>query len=226
MILRREVLKAALAVTSNPDRGYYLNAVQIRPGGSVAGTNGHSALIVTDHYPYPDAEFPSGSPDHGGRLAPFKGDPAGPVLLPAETALQLIKVMPKRPTIPILACVQMSTNGDKDGMVYSATDLAASVVAHVKAEDSVGSFPALDRAWPEQGRPEVSLSLTVSMLEDLITAAKAIEERKGGQQTITFGIPTGKPDVDATGAVVCAVRVRMGSPSTISIDGVVMPCRL
>jgi hypothetical protein len=198
--------------------------MQIRPDGTVAATNGHSALIVRDGSPFPDSDFPSGDARGTGRLAPFKGNPATPILLSGERAASLIKVMPKRATIPILAAVQMSTNGDEGGAVFSATDLSAAVVAHVPADQAVGNFPALDKVWPADKRPEVSLTLTVDMLEDLITAAKAIHPDKG-VRGITFGIPISKPNVDAERHVISAVRVTMASGG-LSIDGVVMPCRL
>lgn len=221
MIIRREVLRAALAVTSSPDRGYLLSSVQIRPGGSVAATNGHCALVVTDREPWPDSDYPSKG------TAPYKGDPSGPVLLPAEQAEQLIKGTAKRSPIPILACIQLSTNGEEGGVVYSATDLAAAVVAHVASDQSSGRFPDIEKVWPDKDRPEVSLTLTVAMLKDLIKATEAVNDRK--DRSITFLIPT-KAGVDKDHVVVEAIRVRMSGRGAggagLTIDGVVMPCRL
>jgi hypothetical protein len=220
MIIKRAVLKAALAVTTQNEKGYTLSSIQIRPDGTVAATNGSAALIVTDREPFTEEDFPRSDGDGGGRVAPFTGNPTTPILLEAAQALQLIKIMPTKARIPILAAVQLSTNGAEGGAVCSATDLSAAVVVHVTAEQNGGRFPSLDKVWPAVDRPEVSVCLSVTMLQDLIAAAKAIESAH-----ITFGIPPN--DVSAERAVTSVIRITVGgSRSRISIEGVAMPCRL
>ncbi len=228
MIIRREVLKAALAVTSENERGYVLQGMQIRPDGTVCATNGHTLLEITDGSPFPDAEFPSGRDgEGGGRLAPFKGNPLEPVMLPADVALQLLKVMPKRATIPILAAVQLSTNGDAGGVVYSATDLGAAVVSHVNAETAGGKFPDATKVQPPAGRAVVTLSLTTALLKDLIEAREAIDGGKG-LKVITFEIPTEaeyhlKRGGEQTNMVSSVVRVSF-EKGGLKVAGLIMPC--
>lgn len=215
MIIRREALKAALAATTTDDTRYFLNAVQVRPDGTVAATDGHVAFIAKEAHPpaqanggaYPDDDFPivPGAETHGSITVP--------VLVDSDIAKRLIAGTAKKATIPVLACVQFSQNND--GAVAVSTDLQVPCVVHIK--DAGQTFPAIERVMPAEDKPSIKVCLSNAVLESLLKASKAIQGRKM-IQTITFSVPT-----DQT-TCVSAIRVGMTSDE-VHVDGVIMPCR-
>lgn len=251
MILRRETLKAALAAASDgPDRGYWLDAVQVRPDGSVVATDGCICLVARDKYPQEDSDFPVAG------VAPFKGNPEKAVLLPVSAVKALLQALPKKSTIPILQAVQLSTNGTEGGIVVSATDLQAPRIAHVDAEKAGGNFPITDRVMVSKDRPALQVTLSTDVLKALIAAAEAVQGKRKGVKSITLHVQTepqhqgGKPresedhkftkhkvtgmcewcgqgeraHQDPDGTIIDQIRVTIAGDD-VDVEGVVMPCR-
>lgn len=215
MIVRREALASALAATTPDDSRYFLNAVQIRQNGDIVATDGHIALIVHDTAPMAAADFP---------IVPgadFHGEPARDVIVPFDTCKRLIAATQKgKRALPILTGVQVGRNGADGVTVLAATDLAVPAVAILQHDPNAVTFPDIDRVLPGIDPECTRVSLSVSVLESLIKAAKAIGD--GNRlQTITLQLPA----PDKTHAIVSAMRVEMKG-GDLTISGAVMPCRL
>src|SRR5206468_12869383 len=139
MIIRREALKAVLQATTADDTRYYMDGVQIRPDGTIAGTNGHVAFVAADKAPYQDEDFPQTDP-------PYQGPIEQPVLVSKATAEALIAATAKKAkTIPILTAIQVGKNGTCGGGIAVATDLELPRVARLPADGGeAGSFRDID----------------------------------------------------------------------------------
>jgi hypothetical protein len=213
MIIRKAALQAALTATASDASHYFLNSVQIEPSTHrVISTNGHVLLIATDTAPMADADFPA-VPG-----AEFHGDP-DTICVAADVVRSMIATMPKKSSIPILSCAQLSQNGSPATATIAATDLQAPRVATI-TRDTEQRFPAYERimtSMSEGGR--VRVSLAVDVLEVLIKAAKAIGDKRA--PVITFDVPTDGKD----GAVVGALGITIVG-SDVTVTGAVMPCRL
>lgn len=221
MIIRREALHAALAATAEDTR-YYLNAVQLEPAAHrVVATNGHVLLIVTDHSPFPDADFPSIAG------AEFHGDPAGAILAGADIVRAILSATPKKTSIPILTCAQLGANGTEQSATLAATDLQAPRVATLTNEMDGRQFPQYERAIPKADRPGVRVTLAVDVLEQLIKAAKAIKPGARSHPMITFDVPTEEQHIDKADhrTVTAALGITMKGDA-ITVTGAAMPCRL
>lgn len=215
MIIRREALASALAATTPDDSRYFLNAVQIRQNGDVIATDGHIALIVHDTAPMAAADFP---------IVPgadFHGEPSKAVIVPFETCKRLIAATQKgKRALPILTGVQVGRNGAEGVTVLAATDLSVPAVAILQPDPHALTFPDIDRVVPAVDPARIRVSLSVSVLESLIKAAKAIGEGNR-TQTITLQLPA----ADKTNAIAGAMRVEMKG-ADLTVTGAVMPCRL
>lgn len=218
MIIRREMLLAALAAATSEDKRYFLDGVYAEPvNHRVVATNGHVLLMATDRHPQDDADFPI-VPG-----APYSTDPA-PILIPSTTAKAMIATMPKKRVLDILQCAQLSANGSEDTATLAATDLAAPRIAVLSRNDS-GTYPQYEHVIPPADRPEIKLAMRVDVLQAIINAAVAVEPTKGKHGTpavITFGIP--KPDADSD-VVLTAITIAVSSDD-IELTGVAMPCRV
>lgn len=222
MIIRREMLSAALAATTPDDTRYCLNAVQIDAAKRcVVATNGHILLVATDTNPQADTDFP---------LIPgaeYHGDPAGAVLADADVVRSIIAATPKKTPIAILTSVQLGANGSDNTAMMSATDLKAPRVA-VITNEAGRNFPNYERVLPKAGRPGVRVCLSVEVLDALVKAAKIV--RSGVQTnshqlaTIVFDVPTGATDLQ-DGAVITALGVTMKG-ADVTVTGAAMPCRM
>jgi hypothetical protein len=249
MIVRREVLNAALAATTADDSRYFLTSIRLEPEHNRAvATDGHILLMLTDSHPFADQDFPQiAGADFN------ETEPTPPFCLPANIAKNMIGALPKKSTIPILCCIRAGRNGDPNKVTIAATDLEASrtAVLHDVIE-TAQRFPAYDRVIPKDDRPELAVILAVDVLDHLLKAAKAI-----GARTIRFGLPLaakdretikipGKDAIEAkaatetepateaqpaipastkAGDVNTAVRITMKNDG-ITITGAAMPCRL
>ncbi len=229
MIIRRSVLQAVLPATTDSDRRYSLDAVNVRPDGTVEATNGSIAILARDKSPIDDADFPivAGSE--------FKGNPAGNILIPTAIVKSMIAAMPKRSPIPVLAALQLGANGSETGSAFvSATDLQAPRVAHITND---GTFPAIDRVIPAADKAgTVDVFFAVDVLETICRAARAVSAsgKKSKAPIVRFAIPTAKGDrisltkdgekTGEAGEVSTAVRVTYSGPD-VDLVIAAMPCR-
>jgi hypothetical protein len=228
MIIRRETLNVALAATTADDTRYYLNAVQADPAKHhVVATNGHILLVATEANPWPDCDYPT------ILGAEYHDEPATPVLIDADTCRSLIAAMPKKSSLPILTCAQLSTNGSPSTFTVAATDLKARSVTVIDMAESRATFPTYERVMPKLDRPSVNVILAVDVLEQLIKAAKAANGSNKSTAKITFNVPTGKADLDMPKdsddtqgrLVMSALGVTMTGPD-VTVTGAAMPCRM
>lgn len=232
MIIKRAALQAALAATTSTDTRYFLNSIRVEPEQHrLVATDGNILLIVTDASPDPDEDFP---------MVPageYRGDPPEPVCIPADVVKAMIATMPKRSTIPILGCAQLSQGTEAGTATITATDLQAPRTAIIRASEQ-GQFPAYERCLPKADRPSARVCLAVDVLENLIKAAKAVTQGRR-MATITFDVPTGAADREKApittnaegekitgepGAVTSAVGITI-TGDDLTITGCAMPVR-
>ena len=234
MIIKRAALQAALQATTPDDTRYFMTGVQAEPAKHrLAAIDGHILLIVTDRFPEQDADFPTTN----GAI--FKGDPATPIVIPLDAIKAMIGTMPKKPTIPILGCAQLSAGETEATATITATDLTAPRTATI-TRDEQGKFPNYEGLMPKADREVVRVCLAAEVLERLCKAAKLIGNGRSNP-TITFDVPigkgdrekgertldpaTGQPREGAPGAVVAPVGITI-TGDTLEITGLAMPCRV
>jgi hypothetical protein len=227
MIIRRELLAAALSAVSPSDTRYALGSIQIEPSGRVSATDGHVLITAKQYAPSPDADFPNVTG------APYHGDPSDPVLLPSDLAARLIKATPKKSTIPILQCVQVARNGSDHTATITATDLQIPTIANVQTtkHPEGRAFPAIDQVLKQSSDATfITVALAVDVLETMIKAAKAIS---GGKATpsIQFQIPTHNASLtegkSVAGKTVCgSIPFTVHGVDEIQVSGVAMPVRV
>lgn len=224
MIIRRETLTAAMAATDKDNSRYFLHAVQADPAKkAVIATNGNILLVCTDREPFEDGDFPAMAE------APFHGDPDKPVAIKGEVVQGLLKTMPKRPTIAVLATCQLSTNGGESGQcTVAATDLVNRSVARIDTENAV-QFPDYQRVLPKKDRHIITLALGVPVLEVLIKAAKAViskpTDANGPYVVLTVPVETRKQE-DGTEKPTNQVTTPLGleiKGDSVTVTGVLMP---
>ena len=229
MILKRELLKAVAHAATDDASRFDLTHMQVQPDGRVVATDGHWLLIGKDKYADKDDDFPSaGLPSERKPLSK-------PALLSTAVIEKLIKAMPKgKLRIPILgavlvaernqepdaAAVSVKEAGEAAPIQYAAaTDLDVPVVATLNGQDL--SFPAWERVLVKADRPHIKLTLSATLLERLVKAAKDVHKIN---PAVTLEIPTEKQHQTA-GAIHSQVRFTLGSDS-FEVEGVVMPMRL
>jgi hypothetical protein len=209
MIIKRETLNAVLPATTAEDTRYFLDAILAEPEKHrVLATDGHIMLIATDNYPYADADFPAIAG------AEFHADP-DPICISTAIAKSMIATMPKKPTIEILAAAQLSRNGSDATATLAATDLQAPRIATLHRDDTA-KFPAYQRVL-DVSQSTVRVTLSVVVLEAMIKSAKAVSKNKR-VPLITLDVPTDKPEVCSQLGITIA-------GDTVTVTGVVMPCR-
>lgn len=222
MIVRRTALMLATLVR---DHGYGAKScIQVRPDGLVAATDGAVALRITDKAPFEDIDFPNGP----GTKDPIL-QPTAPVYLLPEAVDALLKGMPKKPTIAILASVQFQqlpptgteTKDARPIVRASTTDLVARQVLDIDSSQ-VTHFPDVDRVFTEAGAvlaaETFKVRLGVEMLETLVKVAKTLEPKYS--RAIEFTFPVQQLS-KGYGSGMIGLSFRGGAP--LQVEGVTMP---
>lgn len=193
MIIRRQTLEAILQAVQTKDDTHRLDRIEIRPDGSVTGTDGHVLLTGKEHARFPDEDFPQTAGAH------YSGDATTPILIPTPEVKQLLKTAQTKGgkrgrTIPILGCVQVGMNGD--GAFAAATDLQSSTTVRVHGPDKAngGPYPSWDKGIiPPKDRPALELCMSSEVLRALADAAeKAESSAKEAGGVVYLYIPTEK----------------------------------
>jgi hypothetical protein len=219
MIIRREALKAALHCATADDSRYFLHGVHILPDGTVEATDGSILVRVHDRYAYAVEDFPA-VPGVG---SPFTPPPANGTIIPADIAKKLIAATAKKSTIPILTAVKVGT---VDGHTYAvATDLEAPLVVCLDRVNEEMRFPETDRVLiKDKARTGViKLTLSAEMLATLAALGREIGWAKS-TNAVTLEIPTEAKD-RTEDQLHSQIRFT-AQGSDLSIEGVVMPCRV
>jgi len=180
----------------------------------VEATDGKILVRARDPYLQLDSDYPT-------KDLPPVTTPDKAVLLPTSIIGKLLAAMPKKSTLPILCCAQVGVTAD--GTVQArATDLTVPMVADITEAQS-HQWPMTDRVMVKDGdRPCLKLILSAAMLTRLAKIATEAGRAKS-ENTVTLEIPT-EDKYREGDAIVSAVRFTTGS--TITVEGVVMPCRL
>jgi hypothetical protein len=153
------------------------------------------------------------------------------VLIPSDVCKAMIGTMPKRSSIPILACAQLGRNGSDTSSTLVASDLQAPRIATLNNPDS--RFPTYQRVLDtHKDRPDVEVILGVEVLETLIKAAKALTHGTGKNTkvpSIRLMVPIGRKDrapnpEGKPGHVMTGLSVKILGQD-VTVTGVVMPMR-
>ena len=172
VLLGREHLLAAEFASREDGRGQITN-VHVRTDGTVEATNGHFAIQV------PPATIPS---EDFPVVAGMGGSFEGSLQIPAETCKAVLKVLPKRPTLPILATAHV---GAKDGKaVITTTDLEVGIPRCVVQTDS--KFPDIDRVVPKSDEG-IKVCMNAAYLKAIADYAIKV-----GAVGITLSVKNGK----------------------------------
>lgn len=222
MLIPREVLAACLPATTEFDTRYRLSAVQIEPSGQCVATDGAILVTAKAVTPTPDTEFPIVAG------APFHGSPDWAVQVPSDQIAKLLKVAPKKTTIPVLQCLQLSRNGSDETATLAATDLETPMIATLRKGDH--TFPNYERILSNSPNDTIELVIGVDILKTLIATAKAVNGR-----SIRLHVPatTGREvlsrHADKTpatyGAVNGQIRYAVCPSNETEVSGVFMPMR-
>jgi len=215
MLIHRDTLRTALLATTEEDSRYFLNAVQVRPDGTVVATNGHLLLQVRDAHTIPDEDFPQ-RPNTGV----FAQSPTDPVCLPVPLVEKLIAATQKKGRLPMLACVQVGQDA-AGGIFATATDLETSLSSPLPTGTDRPRFPPFDRALIPADRPHLTIRLSACYLATLAKAAGLLYGKHLYGGIVEFQIPT-EPQYQPTGVIRSQVRVIITGPER-TLDGVLMP---
>ena len=174
MLIRRQLLKAALHAATADDTRYFLDGVHIRPNGTIEATNGHVAYTLTDKCPQPDEDFPTvaGVPAVNGSNRP--------VLVESAIVTKLINGTAKKTTLPVLNTVRVVYDAAAQVTTLAATDLQVPVVVQLADSAQPTTFPDLAKVQPTflkddaETRQTVKIALGVELLQSLCRAAGEI----------------------------------------------------
>lgn len=220
MLLTRALITAARAAMTDDPTRYYLKGMQVtqtEEDVTARATNGHLAVTVTQRR-LPDADYPW--PKVG--LTP--GTATDPILVPGDALDALLKVAPKRPRFPVIGAVSVGVTPTGAGAI-GATDLDVTAVRSLDT-DPAANFPDFARITPKQAEDDLTVSLTVAMLTDLLAVAKAIHAhtKSSHKGVVKLTVPRDAAKVAGTQQVIGAIRATM-SGEDVTAECVVMPCR-
>lgn len=185
MIIRKKALQAVLVATLKEDRTHRCDKIQVTPAGQIVATDGHLLLMASETTRFPDEDFPAKD------IPEYHGDPTEPITIDRPLVERLIKGTGKAKPIPILAAVQLGTNGE--GSYVAATDLQSPTVIRLKPQsEQPGSFPTWERVVPAADKPSIQITIGSDLLVALAKAATAValSARASTGGKVTFFIPT------------------------------------
>jgi hypothetical protein len=151
---------------------YSLQAILVTPQATVA-TDGHRLVKVTVPADRKAEDFPKADPSF------HASDTFAPFLLPAESAKQIAKAIPKKQTIPILECVAIDgKQTDANGTAHLAvTDLQTFTPFTVRKPE--GRFPNYESIIPKTGECTLSISVNPVYLMELCKSALEFQGGRG-----------------------------------------------
>jgi hypothetical protein len=153
-------------LASKDESRFTLNAIYVTPEATVE-TDGHQLVMVTT--PDIDAESFPATPG----VTPTKK--FKPFLLDAETALKIAKAIPRKTTLPVLACVAIGSESDKEPpkaakgedqqpgtAVLAVNNLESPQVFQPKKMK--GNFPDYERVIPKPGSEFFQVGFDLNIL--------------------------------------------------------------
>lgn len=206
-IMLERVHLDAVTFASKEAHRYQITGLHVLPDGTTEATNGHYLCRVGPS-PLDSAEFP---PVDGAGDKPL---PEVGVVLPTDAVKGVLKWLPKRASIPILAAAHVGMNGS-EAVKVATTDLESSPVASIKPV--AGTFPNADNVIPEvTEESHITIGLDPAYLA---TIADFATKHGGRRATIAVSFDKEQP---ADKPVTITFTTDGGIPVTI----VLMPKRL
>lgn len=206
MYLNRANLEiAALASTDASRLG--LCSVRVEAGRTMA-TDGHALGIVAT-----PALDPKDYPAVGGLTETDAG--FQPCSIPVDTAKALLRAIPKRSHVPVLACAKVDVAASNANGVFRAVTTDLETTTPVEGRKIEASYPDVDQVVPS-GKPAHTTAFDASLLGKVLTTAVKMGLR-GRTPTVTLAF-YGK---DGEGPVKITAETEAGQAVTF----VVMPVR-
>jgi hypothetical protein len=154
MLLTKQALNAALFASTDETR-LALNHVKVDPSGTVWASNGYTAVRVDQGAEIiADADYPI-----AGNIPDEAKDPSVPVLIPAEVALRVAKVIPRRPNIPVLGRALLRVTDTTVYLLVNDLDHAPTVVQFKRSDER---YPAIEAVYPAADKPAVAAPFGIS----------------------------------------------------------------
>jgi hypothetical protein len=212
MLLNKHNLNIA-ALCSKEESRFTLKAILVTPEASVE-TDGHQLIKVT----LPNLKVES-FPDIANKPKPV--DTWKPFLLPASEALNIVKALPKKSSIPVLKCAAVTEATDQNGHAsILVTDLEMTREFNPKKPE--GNFPDYERVMPKDEEVEYRTAFNPELLgrvlkqvQDFISEDKTVRRgiRHFNGCILSFTKPNG------------ALRIEAKNDEGQTMTAVVMPMR-
>ena len=204
-MLNRHNLEIASLCSKEQSR-YSLGGILVQPRRT-AVTDGHLLMIVDTEAQVTSDNFP---------LTPgcTASDEFTPFILPAKSALDIARAIPKRSTIPVMMMAAVGSESDSNGhAVMAVNDLESPKVFTPKKSE--GTFPEVDKCVPDIGTETVSFSLDLHLLIPLLKEMEKLADTKSAA-VATFRVKDNNSPI--------RIDVRNGTTEQNGI-AVIMPCK-
>lgn len=165
-----------IAPFADAEKGHYsLNGIYVSPAETVA-TNGH-LLVKVSAGNVPSEQFPQ----RDGFQA---SDEFTPFILPTSAVKDVLKLLPKKTTIPVAQCVGI------DAAKTNANGRACLLVAGPEFQPlnlpkESGTFPNYQAVFPKEA-PEFSLRVNADYLKRLAQTAASFTDSRDHSVTIRY----------------------------------------
>ena len=213
MILHPNTLKVSKAASTDVARfNFKLSGVHIASDGSAVATDGHQLVKWTPTETVSGENYPAIE----GMNANNKNAVLKPFTLPIKSAVEILKAVPKRRTLPVLENIALDVNASNNNpfAVLGVTDLKNPRIFKPKKLDE--EYPDYNKIIPaEDKKPTFEIGLRVDVLLKMLNTIKSLYP--GGKPTAMLKFKFYGPNT--------AIRIE-GHTDTGEIVAVIMPMRL
>lgn len=167
MLLNKQSLGIAKLAPKEESR-YTLNSILVTDKETVT-TDGHMLTRVSHSAKMQAETFPvvpgqTGAPN--GK---------GPIIIPASVALDALKTIPKKATIPILNNVAVYQSEDRETTTLVTTDMDSPRSYAIRKQ--TGQFPSWEAVWTSK-KPSAEVTLDAKLLLQIAKAAVEFHDDK------------------------------------------------
>lgn len=117
----------------------------------------------------------------------FKYNELDKCLVPANRAIELVKMIPKSPTLPILKHMQFAKDGNNVKVAVIDTDLVTSTIIRIR-QDHKEIFPDCDKIMPTE-KPKATVYVNAKLLIQLLKLAAEYDKAGQHEVAIEFRAP-------------------------------------